>query len=280
MPAIHSGSVTGTTIRCFDDIATPASQQTLVLVHGVGLNHAVWAPQIEHFRKSCKVIAYDTLGHGESALPPETTGFSPWVDQLLDVLDSVGVEHATIVGHSMGALISIAFALEHPDRTTSIIPIAGVYNRTRQHAERAKATAVSLFKDGPAAHVENALGRWYTPEDQADAVRNHAVRLSRSWLESADPVGYPRAYATFASHSDDFVGRMGDIKCGALFISAEFDPNSTPAMSDAMAAAVPRGRAVMIPDERHMVPLIAPEKVNPLIEQTLIEANQHDRVEI
>jgi len=280
MPAVHKGSATGTTIRCFDDNPATASQQTLVLVHGVGLNHAVWAPQIAHFRKSCKVIAYDTLGHGDSAIPPESTGFSPWVDQLLDVLDGVGVEHATIVGHSMGALISIAFALEHPNRTAGIIPIAGVYNRTPQHAQRARATSVSLFEDGPAAHVENALGRWYTPEDQADPVRAEAVRLSRSCLESADPIGYPRAYATFANHSDDFVGRMGDIKCRALFISAEFDPNSTPAMSEAMARSVPRGRAVMIANERHMVPLIAPEKVNPLIEQTFIEANQNDRVKI
>jgi len=270
MPVIHTGLATGTNIRSYSDgEGLRDSLQTLVLVHGVGLNHAVWAPQIDAFREVCQVIAYDTLGHGDSAQPPENTGFTPWVDQLLDVLDSAEIEHAHIAGHSMGALIAIAFALAHPARVASITPIAGVYDRTPEHAARARATSISLFEDGPAAHVENALGRWYTDVDRSDPTRSQAVKLSREWLESADEIGYPRAYATFANHSDDFVGRMSEIQCPALFISAEFDPNSTPAMSDSMAAEVPRGKSIMIKDERHMVPLIAPQKVNPLIKQVL-----------
>lgn len=267
---VIGGERSGTRIRrqpCTNAEATSASQTPVILIHGVGLNHEVWAPQVAALCRERDVYSYDTLGHGESASPPENSSFTPWVDQLLDVMDSANVENAHLVGHSMGALISIAFALAQPDRVKSIIPIAGVHNRTPQHAARARATATALLSQGPVANLENAIERWYTDEDQADPVRRDAVTRSRQWLSAADAVGYARAYSTFANHADDFNGELGRLQCPALYISAEFDPNSTPAMSDAMAAATTDGTSRMVKNERHMLPLIAPQKINPLIEQ-------------
>lgn len=277
-PASITSERTGTRIRrdsarhsTIEGEPDPIVPETIVFVHGVGLNHAVWAPQVKFFRQTHHVITYDTLGHGESPQPPEDSDLSVWVEQLLDVLDSSDVNQAHVVGHSMGALICIAFALAQPHKTLSITPIAGVYDRTPDHALRAQATARALASQGPKANLEDALKRWFIAADSQDPTRSKAIQLCREWLSAADPVGYARAYAAFASQSDNFVGKLHEIQCPALFLSAEFDPNSTPAMSDAMAAAMAtspaHGRSHMIEDERHMLPLIAPEKVNPIIQR-------------
>ncbi len=92
----------------------------MVLVHGVGLRGDVWAPQVAAFSTSHRVIVYDTLGHGGSGLPPESAGLGVYVAQLEGLLDALGVACAVLIGHSMGALITTAFAIANPGRVAAL----------------------------------------------------------------------------------------------------------------------------------------------------------------
>jgi pimeloyl-ACP methyl ester carboxylesterase len=88
-------------------------------------------------------------------------------------------------------------------------------------------------------------------------------------MQRLDPRGYARAYRVFCEADPWLDGRLGALCVPALFVTGELDPNSSPAMSRAMAAEAPLGRAVVLAGERHMMAYISPDRFNPVVEDFL-----------
>lgn len=241
----------------------------VILIHGVGLNADVWAPQMDALAAAHRVIAYDTLGHGRSALPPEHATLDDYVSQLAQLMDALDLPGASLVGHSMGAMIAIAAALRQPGRTERLIALCGVYGRAPEQRAAALERARLVDIDGPAATRATALERWFGPSADGAFARERAQ--VEGWLEAVDPIGYARAYRVFAT-SD--VGPLDGLARPALFMTGELDPHSTPEMSRAMAAAAPLGRAVVLPGHRHMAAFVAPNVCNPIILEFLQEGGR------
>jgi len=93
------------------------AQETIVFVHGAALDHTVWLLQSRYFAHHGRnVLALDLPGHGrtEGPLVSTITGMADWVWSALDALD---IERATLVGHSMGSLVTLEAAARQPERT-------------------------------------------------------------------------------------------------------------------------------------------------------------------
>ena len=235
----------------------------VILIHGVGLNADVWGCQIEALAPSHRVIAYDTLGHGLSALPPEEAGIGHYVGQLFRLMDGLNLRGASLVGHSMGAMIAIAAALDEPARIERLVALNAVHDRSPERRAAARERADLLDRDGAAKTTEAALERWFGPIAEGAFVEERAQ--IRSWLDAVDPIGYARAYRVFATSDAAYANRLEELQCPALFMTGERDPHSTPAMSRAMAAAAPQGHAVVLPGQRHMAAFAAPDLCNRII---------------
>ncbi len=96
----------------------------VVMVHGITGNLAVWHLHIvPALCESFRVLTYDLRGHGYSGTP--ATGYSAddMADDLLELLDGLGLERPAVVGHSYGADIALYFAARHPDRVTQVVAI-------------------------------------------------------------------------------------------------------------------------------------------------------------
>lgn len=90
--------------------------ESVVFVHGAGMDHTVWALPARYFaRQGFRVAAVDLPGHGRSAGPPfdRIDDMAAW---LGEVLDALAMAKAAIVGHSMGSLVAYRFASTSPDR--------------------------------------------------------------------------------------------------------------------------------------------------------------------
>ncbi|GAB4065287.1 alpha/beta hydrolase [Ancylobacter sonchi] len=235
--------------------------EPLVLVHGVGLNAEIWAPQFTDFAATYDVIALDMLNHGASAGtagPADTLDL--YIRQIEALLDHLGIERAHLVGHSMGALVSMAFAATHPARVRSLVALNAVWCRSPAQSEAVIRRADDITALGLGDSFEVAIGRWFgspVPGELADAEK--AVRRH---LATIDPAGYGRSYALFARSDRALVGRMAGITMPALFMTGELDPNSTPAMSEAMAREVPHGEAQILTAERHMMAFVSPQRID------------------
>ena len=243
--------------------------EPLVLIHGVGLNKQVWQPQLDAFCGEYRVIAYDTLGHGNSWVPSAHLALDDYFDQLAELLDTLGIASINLCGHSMGALITLGFSLKYPNRVRRIIPMMGVYDRTLEHQQRSRKVADILA--GPRAGVllNSTLKRWFSEQDYADPSRAKQISLVRNWLEVVDNAGYSRAYRVFAENGETYVGQLAGISAPALFITAQGDPNSTPEMSRRMATEVQHGQVHIMPGERHMGQHLGAASIEALIRRFL-----------
>lgn len=250
--------------------AESGSGPPLVLIHGVGMNWAYWGPQIERFQDRFHVIAYDMLGHGGSAPPPEGVTLTSYIDQLVGLLDALGIERASIVGHSTGALIATGAAVTRPARVARFAALNMVYDRTPEQSAAILERLAEVEAGGPAAVMERTIRRWFG--DDAAALRSYKADLIRQWLAAVDPISYARTYRVYATGDRLFLGRLGGIACPALYLTGELDPNSTPEMSRAAAAATPGGEAVALPGERHMMSFLSPAAVDPVLERFLAGA--------
>ncbi|WP_349294969.1 alpha/beta hydrolase (plasmid) [Thioclava sp. 'Guangxiensis'] len=235
----------------------------LVLIHGVGMNSAAWGPQIEALSDRYRVIALDMPGHGQSAPLPETARLPDYVGWLHQALEALDLGPVSLAGHSMGALVAGGMAVEHPDQVTRVALLNGVFRRDPAAREAVKARA-ALIAQG-VFDLTTPLTRWFaeTPEEQS------AREKVTGWLKAVDPNGYATAYRAFAEGDATYADRFAQITCPLLALTGSGDPNSTPAMAEAMARAAPRGRTLIIEDQRHMVNLTAPARVNAALEEWL-----------
>lgn len=232
----------------------------LILIHGLGMCGAIWQPQIAALAAKYDVIAIDILGHGKSGLPPEDASLTDYADQVLALMDAQNVDCAHIIGHSMGALIAVEFALQYPQRTKSVVAMNAVFRRgPEQRASVAQRLAALNAAEG-AVGDEQTITRWFG--EPVPANWSEAADLAKSCLHEVDPVGYRRAYRLFSISDTAHETQLPELRAPTLFLTGEHDPNSTPAMSRSMAGLAQRGYFDVIHGERHMMGVTAPEEVN------------------
>mgnify|MGYP002398489453 CR=1 FL=1 len=231
----------------------------VVLIHGVGLAKEAWNSLAKALARNYRVVAYDMLGHGSSDLPPEHVELRAYAQQFIDLLDGLGIESANVVGHSMGALVALETALAFPDRVKRVAALNSVFERTEEQRSAVRARAASLRECGIRQSVKPTIARWFG-DPVPEVLRQVADDIERL-LEQADPVGYARTYELFASSDRAHSDRLGEMQVPALFMTAEFDGNSMPSMSLAMAALAPHAKAVMVPGARHMMTVTHSQKV-------------------
>ncbi len=90
----------------------------VVLVHGFPLDHTIWDPVVPLLRPPARLILPDLRGFGKSPAGEGVTKqtMRMMADDLLALLDILGIEQAALVGHSMGGYVSLAFAQAYPHR--------------------------------------------------------------------------------------------------------------------------------------------------------------------
>lgn len=235
----------------------------LVLVHGVGMDLAMWGPVAARLADRHRVLCYDMLGHGQSAKPPGPYCLQDFVAQLLALADALAIGRFDLVGFSMGALVAQGVAARAPQRLERLILLNGVYDRSPE--ERAAVIArVQDVRDGNYAEsVEAALERWFTP----GFYNSHpeVVEQVRAHMSSNDLAAYAAAYEVFATADAELVPLVGAIEAPTLVVTGSDDRRSTAAMARALAARLPRGRLHLMEGQRHLTPLETPEVVAALI---------------
>ena len=259
----------GTAYKSYGDQAP-----SLIFIHGVGMRGDVWSPQVEYFSNDYQVITYDFLGHGESPLPPEEPILDDYVEQLNNLLKHLDLSLISLVGHSMGALISVAFTLKYPDKVNVLVPINIAFNRSEEAQKGVLNRANKILQTNKILNIEQTLERWFKNNTSADDLKR--IDKVRNWLANTSPQGYGRAYRLFALSDKVFLNKLSRLSPPVLYLTGDEDPNSTPAMSQQMAEETPNGSSNSLIGEAHMMSYIAAEKVNPIIEQFFIDSEKEN----
>ena len=97
------------------------SGPALLLLHGLGCDHTTWEPVIGALARTHTVIAPDLLGHGASDKPRADYSVGGYANGMRDLLTVLGIDSATVVGHSFGGGVAMQFAYQFPERTERLV---------------------------------------------------------------------------------------------------------------------------------------------------------------
>ena len=232
------------------DLTGPPDAPPIVLIHGLGLWRRMYDPHVKALSRRFRVLAYDLYGHGESGLPPQTPSLAVYARQLVDLMEHLGWEHAHIVGFSLGGMINRRFAMDHPGRARSLVILASPHERGAEAQARVEQQAKDSAAAGPAATLDAAIDRWFTPGFRA--ANPDYIQRVRDWVLANDPANYAACRWVLANGVVELIRPDPPITLPTLVMTAEHDSGSTPAMSEAIAGEIPGARAIIVPGLRHM----------------------------
>lgn len=220
----------------------PSDPLILMLHHGLGSMRS-WRRQIPAFvQEHWQVLLYDRWGYGRSDERPSfQDGYLlDDTEEAFLLLDTLGIEELTLLGHSDGGTIALLMASQQPQRINAIVVVAA-----------------HIYFEPPMADGLDLIAQSVSdPKVLAGLKREHgerALRLVDAWLEhwrSTDP-------ASLSMHH-----LLAKITCPALVIQGELDEHATSQHAVDIAEAVQNGDLWLIPNVRHMPPSEIPVLFN------------------
>ena len=231
----------------------------VVLSNSLGSTMAMWDANLEHLEGHFRVVRYDTRGHGGSPVPEGPYDIDDVVDDVVALLDDLGVERAHFVGLSLGGMTGMRLAAREPDRVDRLVLLC-----TGAHLEPSSAwhDRVGLVRsDGTNAVAEAVVARWFTP---ALLASDPDLKKSSEAMVAATPAeGYASCCEVIASM--DLRHDLPSISAATLAIAGADDPATPPPHLAEIAEHVLDGHLLVVPDAAHLANAQQPGTINPAI---------------
>ncbi|MDH3221290.1 MAG: alpha/beta fold hydrolase [Gammaproteobacteria bacterium] len=232
------------------ELSGPGDASTVVFVHGLGLNRHVWEKYVPQFAHRFQVLNYDLFGHGDSVAPPSPTSLTTFSEQLLDLLDELGIEQCSIIGFSLGGMINRRFAMDHPRRLRALAILNSPHERDPEAQKLVEQRALDSAAGGPGATLDATIERWFTP--WFIEANPEYIATVRGWVLANDPEIYARCRRVLAFGVIELIRPQPPITHPTLVITCENDSGSTPEMSQAIAGEIAGAQVVVVPELQHM----------------------------
>ncbi len=243
----------------------------LVFVHEFAGDARSWEPQLRHFSRLYRCIAYNARGYPPSEVPQDLGRYSQERarDDLRAVLDALGLAKAHVVGLSMGAFATLHFGMQYPERALSLTVAGGGYGAHPAQYARFQADAqanAQLMRDRGMAHFAATYGHGPT----------------RVQLANKDPRGFAEYLRLLAEHSAigsantmaGYQGRrpslyalteeMGRIAVPVLIMAGDEEEPCLEACL-LMKRCIPAAGLAILPRSGHAINLEEPELFNRLL---------------
>jgi pimeloyl-ACP methyl ester carboxylesterase len=166
------------------------SGYAVIFVHEFAGDHRSWEPQIRYFARRYRCIAFSARGYLPSDVPEDPQMYSQVRarDDIISVLDHIGVEQAHVVGLSMGGFATLHVGLAHPHRARSIVVAGCGYGSQPGDEERFRAEC-------------EATARLFESAGAAVAAAKYVQSPARVQLQSKDPRGWRQFTDSLKHHS-------------------------------------------------------------------------------
>ncbi|UCH42989.1 MAG: alpha/beta hydrolase [Dehalococcoidales bacterium] len=232
--------------------------EPVIFVHGWLDDSSVWKPYVEPFSGGHRVIVYDHRGHGQSDKPKGSYSIKTLANDLHALIQKLDLGKVTLVGHSMGAMTSMLFALDHPGRVTRLVLVG------------AAARLPSIMRGG--SLIRHILPyRKFIEMAVKSAYHMPSEAVIQDSLKTA--LNTPK-YAAYACY-DEFTGkydvryRVAKIEVPTLIVVGEQDKNTPVAMSRFLSGEIKGSRLQVIAGCGHEVMVEKPEELKQALAEFL-----------
>jgi 3-oxoadipate enol-lactonase len=246
----------------FVEEAGRAGGDTVVWLGSLGRTAAMWEPQVAALGDRYRCLLVDHPGHGKSPTTPGPYTIAGLADQVVAVLDQAGVGRAHVVGLSIGAMIGMALAVDHPDRVDRLALLC-----TSAHLGPASAweeRAATVRDGGTAVIAETVVGRWLSPDYRVAHPDEFATLVAM--VASVAREGYARCCEAIAAM--DLRADLPAIAAPTLVVAGALDPATPVEHGELIASLVPGARLEVV-DAAHLASWERAAEVNVLLEDHL-----------
>ncbi len=239
----------------------------LLLLHALPLDGTMWEPQVDAFATRCRLIVPDLAGFGRSEPLPDTDGnlVERWADDVIGLLGALGIDHATVVGASIGADVALAVARRDRDAVGGLA-LAGLRreiapDETRQREEQAD----WLAGGGDRQSIVDRLVDDFVGESP---YRSEVSKRLRTIAMATSTAGWIAALQAMTQRPDP-VGDLRKLDVPTMFLAGADDRLAPPDDVRALAAEAPGAGVVDIPLAGHLLNLENPAAFNRALEDLL-----------
>ncbi len=243
---------------------------TLVLIHGFPLDGGLWQPQVALLAGHRRVLAPDLRGFGQDRRPlPRAMTMEAYADDLRELLDAQGIARAVLCGLSMGGYVAMAFAELWPERVLGLVLCNTRASADTDEGRAAREQTASDALAKGAAVIARAMVPKVLSEQSRRTQPGTSARLE-AIMARQSPQTIAAASRGMALRPDRLHVLSGLGK-PALIITGSNDSLMPLCTSEAMHAAMPGSRMVILDGAAHITNLEAPDAFNAAIEQFLDE---------
>lgn len=226
----------------------PADAPVVVLSNSLGATRAMWDPQVPALAERFRVVGYDTRGHGGSPAPAGPYSIDDLVDDVVALLDRLGVQRACVAGLSLGGMTAVRLAAREPDRVHRLVVLCSSA-KTEPHGFLERAAAARAA--GTASFAPTVVGRWLTPAYAAE--HPDLVARLEAMVAGADDEGY--AACAEVVGGIDLRGDLGRITARTLVVSGAEDPALPPPHQQVIADGIPGAELLTLSPAAHLANL-------------------------
>ena len=233
----------------------------LVLIAGLGYSAWMWHRMVPELAEKVQVITFDNRGVGGTDKPAGPYSAEMLAADTAGLLDSLGIEKAFILGHSMGGFVAQALALARPDLIDRLILSATNFGGPNHIPVTPEAMAVLTDMSGdPLERLKRGILVSCTP-----GFEDAHPELIEEWLafRVANPIEPEPYQAQMAIGmgliQEGFEGKLGSIQAPTLILFGADDKVVPPGNADLLAAEIPNHTITILPDAGHFYPLDATE---------------------
>jgi 3-oxoadipate enol-lactonase len=236
--------------------------ETIVLLHGLGVNVDSWAYQIPALiAANYRVIAVDLRGFGQSTFPGGKVRIPDMAADLLDLLDTLEIQQVGMIGISMGGVVAQQFALEFSSRVEKLVLVntfASLQPDNLSQFIYYYFRLLMVHTLGIKAQA-NVVAHRIFPQREQEALRQQL----REQVLTADPRAYRGIMRELRRF--DIVDRLPEIQVPTLVITAENDSTVSPQRQTFLANCLPNARQIFIPNANHGVTIDQPHLFNQIL---------------
>jgi len=237
----------------------PEDGPPLVLSGSLGSTLDMWRPQRTALSDEYRVISYDHRGHGRSAVPDGPCSVRDLAEDLLTLLDRLGVASAHFCGLSLGGAVAMWLAKHAPRRVDRLVLCCtstrfGEPATWRRRAEDVRAHGTGLVADA-------VIDRWFTAGFVAE--NPEVASRMRSMISETPSAGYARCCEALAAW--DFGADLADVRAPTLVIAGAEDPAAGPEHARRIANGISGARLEILDGAAHLATYERADRVNELV---------------
>jgi 3-oxoadipate enol-lactonase len=222
-------------------LSGPAGAPVVVLSNSLGTNHTMWDAQLLALAAHFQVLCYDTRGHGRSSVSPGPYSVAQLGQDVLALLDGLGIRQAHFCGLSLGGLTGQWLGIHAPERLHKLV----LSNTAAKigTAETWNARIAQVEAEGLGGLVDATAGRWFTPKFRQS--QPAAVQRVLSCFSATSAAGYVACCA--AVRDADFWQAVRRISVPTYVLAGTHDCVTTVADGEFLETHIPHAHLLPLP---------------------------------